>query len=54
MPDFADQVIAIDILLEPDARMLQRASANNARLRPRRCTSSVRSEPPRRSSKGSI
>ena len=32
MPDVTAQIIAIDILLEPDARMLQRAAANNARL----------------------
>ena len=28
----ANTIIAIDILLEPDARMRQRAEANNARL----------------------
>jgi hypothetical protein len=32
MPVLTDTIIAIDILLEPDARMLQRAEANNARL----------------------
>lgn len=32
MPTAADTLVAIDILLEPDARMLKRAEANNARL----------------------
>jgi hypothetical protein len=33
MPIVPSEVIAIDILLEPDGRMLQRAESNNARLR---------------------
>ena len=32
MPTTNAAIIAIDILLEPDARMLQHAQANNARL----------------------
>ena len=32
MPTTNDAIIAIDILLEPDARMLQHAEVNNARL----------------------
>jgi len=32
MQNSTDKIIAIDILLEPDARMLQRAETNNARL----------------------
>jgi haloacid dehalogenase-like hydrolase len=32
MRNSTDKIIAIDILLEPDGRMLQRAAANNARL----------------------
>jgi len=32
MPTTTDNIIAIDILLEPDARMLKQAEANNARL----------------------
>ena len=33
MPTAPSEVIAIDILLEPDGRMLERAESNNARLR---------------------
>ena len=33
MPMVPSEVIAIDILLEPDGRMLERAESNNARLR---------------------
>ena len=33
MPKAPSEIIAIDILLEPDARMLERAESNNARLR---------------------
>ena len=32
MPTATSTIVAIDILLEPDARMLKRAEANNARL----------------------
>jgi hypothetical protein len=32
MPTTATTIVAIDILLEPDSRMLKRAKANNARL----------------------
>ena len=32
MPSATNAIVAIDILLEPDARMLKRAEANNARL----------------------
>jgi acid phosphatase (class A) len=41
----ASDVIAIDILLEPDATMLQRSEASNARLSTRSTPRSVRSSP---------